>query len=615
LKRYIANLSIFHKIFYGVILIVLIVIIASSISSYVYSRNLYINQASDNAARLVDNINTGFEDILDQVDRIILSIYSDTYSLDSNMNMKDVISTKFFRSINEEFRAEQEVRSFFQRLMFLRRDFNSVYMHLTSGKSYSYAVNGVNKLDYDPTGEAWFNKTIAADGKTIISEPHLPYQLNYNKNVISFSRLMKNIDDPRKEPYGVILVDLTMDAVSNIVDKVNLAPTTGVVFLDDQGRIIYDNGRKFSDSAADGGIMVTVESRVGGRFMMNILEQKYLVTFSTSTVTGWKLLTFTPYTEIAKDGNKLLFFSLLLAAAALIFAIGISYMFTRLIYKPIERLKKGMLKVKQGDFDFQLDNVSRDELGQLVANFNTMIVTIKSLILEKYEERIARKDAEFKYLQAQINPHFIYNTLQIISSMAIVKKVPEISIASKSLAKMLRYSIHAKSKLITMKEEIENVVSYLEIQKLRFREFLTYELEVQEKVYGYSVLKLILQPIVENSVTHGIEAKGENGKVKVSARLDGRGIRMEVWDNGVGMTEENVSLLQSAMDADEPENGPMAGDNHNKVGLRNIQQRIKTIYGNEYGLKVESVHGEWTKVTVHVPAEPIGGTCPEVEKV
>ncbi|UUZ84621.1 sensor histidine kinase [Paenibacillus sp. P26] len=603
---FLGNLSIFNKIFYGIILIVMIVIVASGISSYVYSRNIYIHQTTDNATRLVENINTGFEDILDQVDRIIMSIYADSDSTGSK-SMKAVISTRSNTSTYEELRSLQAVENFFQRLMFLRKDFKSVYIYLLNEKTYSYTVNGANKLDYDPREEAWFKKTMEANGKTVISAPHLPYQLNDSNRVISFSRVLKNIDDPGAAPFGIILIDLSVESISNIVDKVKLGPASGVVFLDQQGKVIYENHAKFGAGAANSDIMNNVAAKNDGRFTLNLPDTEYLVTFSTSNITGWKLLTFTPYSEIERDVHKLLLFDLLLAAAALIFVIWISYKFTRLIYAPIVRLKNGMLRVKQGDFDFQLEHISRDELGQLVANFNTMIFTIKTLILERYEERLARKDAEFKYLQAQINPHFIYNTLQIISSMAIVKKVPEISTASKSLAKMLRYSIHTKSKRITLKEEIENVVSYLEIQKLRFREFLNYELDVDEEVYGYHVLKLILQPVVENAVTHGIEAKGENGKVKVTVKRIGESIHMEVWDNGKGMSDEKLDLLKQSMDANEKESPPAADDNHNHMGLKNIQQRIKMIYGQEYGLKVDSVYGEWMKVTIHVPAERTGG--------
>lgn len=601
-KHTVSDLSIFNKIFYGVLIIVFLIIGSFSFFSNLYSRNVYESQAANAAARLVANINNGFEDNLDQVDRIIQSIYAETDYADSTNSLTHVLSTKSFASINEEYKELKVVQNFFQRLMYLRKDFNSIYIYNSPQKNFSYALGGTNKLDYDPTGERWYQETVASDGRTLISTPHKPYQLNYNQEVISYSRLLHNIDANTHEPYGVILIDLSMDSITSIVQKVNLSETTGVLFFDSKGKPIYSNHLKYNEKDIINIEKKMIDNEAKGKFTASLAGQKYLVSFSTSKVMGWKLLTFTPYYELLKGANRLLYIELTLGVIALLFAVSIAFAFSRLMFKPLYKLKKGINNVKIGNFDFQLEMTSNDELGQLVGSFNSMVYTIKTLILEKYEEQLARKDAEFKYLQAQINPHFIYNTLQIISSMAVVYKVPDINTVAKSLARMMRYSLSSNSKEMSIQAEMDVLVCYLEIQKLRFREFLNYQIQMDEQIYSNSILKLVLQPIVENAVTHGIEQKGSDGMITITGRLENQQIKIEIEDNGAGISQADIErLLENIHAIVESDSSPFIENDYTNIGLRNINQRLKLIYGPAYGLNIESSFGEWTRVSIVIP--------------
>lgn len=607
ITQYLSNLSIFNKTFYGIILIVFIIITISSSISFIYLHNTNENEAMKNAVRLVNNINTGFQDNLDQVDKIIMSIYSDTGGTGSNVSIQDVLSTGNYENINDEYTALKATKDFFQRLIFLRKDFNSIYIHVSKNKIFSYSVNGTNKLEYVPTEEEWFKKTVAANGRTVITAPHIPFQLNYKKEVISFSRLLKSGSKADREPDVVVLIDLTLDSINNIVDKVNLSDTTGVMFLNNSGKKIYSKNTKYTNINLSKDITDKVLNEYDGKFTTNILNTKFLVAFNTSEVTGWKLLTLTPYSEVAKDDEKLIIFDLLLVLLALTITIFISFGFSKVVTKPIKRLQKGMEKVKQGNFDIQLQKPSNDELGQLVTSFNSMTFTIKTLIFEKYEEKLARNNAEFKYLQAQINPHFIYNTLQIISSMAMVKEVSEISDVSIGLAKILRYSMNTKNKIIPIKEEFENLICYLDIQKIRFKEILNYDIHIEDEVYEYGIIKLVLQPIVENSITHGIEQKGENGFIQIGASCVDGHIDIRIKDNGIGMSKEKLDELMVDINSSDENYIQPASTVNNNIGLRNINFRMKLVYGQEYGIRIESLQGEGTEVIVKIPARKLNG--------
>ncbi|WP_158602362.1 cache domain-containing sensor histidine kinase [Cohnella endophytica] len=607
LNRMVSQLSLFYKLFYGTILIVLAILLFSSATSYLYTRNIFEEQAVDTTARLVDNINKGFEDNLDQVDRIIMSMYSDADNNNSKTGLREVLSPEPFVSLTDQYSAIMAMQAFFERLLNLRSDFNSVYIYVTPIKQYSYSVYGATKPQYDPTGEEWYRKTVAADGKTVISAPHKPFQLKYDKDVISFSRVLKGFSQGANAANGVILIDLSMDALTNIVKKANLSETTSVLLLSGEGRTVYSDTPSLDGGALDPTIIRRMDKAPSGSFSAEIAGTRYLLSYSTLEVTGWKSVTLTPYSELNKSGNRLLSVYLLLAVAALLLTILMAFLLSKKIFRPIQHLKKGIVQVKQGNFDVQLEPTSQDELGQLVFSFNGMVGTIKSLIVENYEEQLARQNAEFKYLQSQINPHFIYNTLQIVSGMAAVHQVPDIGTVSKSLAKMLRYGINMQQSTVPVRDEIDNVICYMDIQKLRFRGYFDYDLDIDEEVYGYTVVKLILQPIVENSITHGLEAKEEGGRVRISGRLENGYLQLEVYDNGIGMTTEDTERLMTSIrvsdsESSRPAQGKSGGSGHS-VGLKNINQRIRMIYGPEYGLVIDSKKDEWTRVMIRIPAK------------
>ncbi|WP_201006160.1 cache domain-containing sensor histidine kinase [Paenibacillus glycanilyticus] len=597
LTRSISDLSVFNKFFYGVIAIVLLILALSLFASYTYSQSIYEKQASENASRLVKSIDEGFKSNLDQVDRIIMSIYNDLDSENSNF-----LSSTEYSGLTDEYRTLQLTQTFYQRLLNLRPDFNSIYIYVSPSKQISYAVNGIVDPDYDPQQEDWFLQTVAADGSTIISAPHDPFQLHNAEKVISFSRLLKRFDSNKDDSYGVILIDLSMDAIRSIVDNADLSSETAVMILDGKGETLFSGGPLSRGEFLNEETRSKVASSSQGMLNLRINGKKYLLSYGTIGITGWKSLTLTPFSEIQKDRNKLLLFCLALAAVALLITVIIAYLFSKRLFKPIHTLKQGIVQVKQGNFNIELDPPTSDELGQVVFSFNVMVKTIKQLIEEKYEEVLARQEAEFRYLQSQMNPHFMFNTLQTINGMAIVNEVPEISAASSNLARMLRYNIDMKQRTVTIREELENAVCYLQIQKIRFREYLDYELSVDEDIYDCTIIKLILQPILENAIVHGIEPKGDNGSIRLSGSRMEEAVRIQVFDNGAGMSEEQLDRLMRGIREDSELSDADEKKRHNRVGLRNIHKRIQIIYGPEYGITVESSKGEWTRVIIDLPA-------------
>jgi two-component system, sensor histidine kinase YesM len=588
--QYISDMSFFYKIISGIVIIVFFIVIIYTFTFYEYSKSTYEKEAMGGATKLVEDINTRLEDNMENVDRIINAFYADS-------NITKYISNKKFINTLDQYNFLITMDDFFRQLLFTRRDFNSIYLYVSKDKNYSYALSGINKLDYDPTNEGWYKKTIEKGGKTVISTPHKPYQLLRGEEVISFS---KALISPFHSPV-VVLADFSMKSFENLIQESKYDAKTNIVFLDNGGNLIFSNSHAMGKDFLPQRIIDEIRSTRSGTYNIVVSKQKYFLAYNTSNISGWKVLTLTPFSVMTKDLQKLIVFAIFMSIIALGLTLLLAYVFSKAIFKPIYKLKEGMIEVKGGNFNIHLQSSSKDEMGQLVQHFNSMIITIKTLIFEKYEEKIARREAEFKYLQSQINPHFLYNTLQIISSMAVFYKTPDISNTSISLAKMLRYSINPAKKTVEIKDEIENVTCYLDIQKLRFKDFLNYDVEIDEALSKYKIIKLILQPIVENSIIHGIEKKGITGIIKIRGYISSNTIYIEVYDNGAGMTENQINEIIKAINLfDENEELTQESINSN-IALKNINQRIKLVYGNEYGLIIESAKDEWTKVTICIP--------------
>jgi two-component system sensor histidine kinase YesM len=275
-------------------------------------------------------------------------------------------------------------------------------------------------------------------------------------------------------------------------------------------------------------------------------------------------------------------------------AIYLVIQFSKRITNPIENLVSAMKYVQNGDFkvaDTFKPSQVHDEVGILHRNFFVMIERINELIKENYEKQLLVKDTEFKALQSQINPHFLYNTLESINWLAKINKQQQISKMVESLGYLLRNAISLKDDVITVQEEIEMVEHYVTIQRFRFEERLDFHLSIHEDVKECVLPKLIVQPLVENAIHYALEMMIEPCMISVSAYKNGDLLHLLVEDNGIGMDEQQ---LESVRKGEIKTRG-------NGIGLRNIDSRIKFVFGNQYGLQIDSKINKGTKVLIVIP--------------
>ena len=416
---------------------------------------------------------------------------------------------------------------------------------------------------------------------------------NDAKNVISLIRKIRD-DNDLNNTIGAVKVSILSSNITDILVRANTARNVVAFLQNSDGEIICCSDKKALDK-----IMPNQKS---GNVFLNedfnwsqiiINKQEYIVNTGAIDNTDWKLVNIISLSEIYSQSNKIrnLMFVLMFVLGTI--ACGLAYVFSTSITKRVSLLLTNMSKVQGGNIEVCVTSQSKDEIGKLIDSFNFMIKKIKLLLEEQYTAGKEIKNAELKALQAQINSHFLYNTLDLINWKALDNNVPEIAEISQALSKFYRTALSEGKDMISFETEIEHLQTYVKIQNMRYDNFIVLDIDVSDEILQLSILKTILQPLVENSIIHGIMGKKDvqAGLIKLKGRIVQENLFITVKDNGMGMTgkkareiiEEGTSLKSHG------------------YGVRNINQRIKLCYGPEYGLTYNSSPGKGTLAIIKLP--------------
>ena len=407
--------------------------------------------------------------------------------------------------------------------------------------------------------------------------------------------LMRVIYDPShvQEPLAILRIDIAADRIDAAVNRSTITQN-GIVFLLDGNRVLTGS----SDQAQDLADILAPENGdqpAGSWNDLSAGRRKYHTRYIQLEDCGWALAVVLPHDDIFRTSRELqlelLAVVVLLAGAAYLLA----YLLSQSMVRRLLRLNDTMQAVQHGDVSARVEPLGQDEIGQLARSFSNMMTRIDTLMDEKLEQGQQIKALELKALQAQINPHFLYNSLDLINCTAIAHHVPQISRMVNALAQFYRLSLSRGREVIPLADELRHVRLYVEIQNMRFENRVQVVWDVEPGTERYLVIKIVLQPIIENAIIHGIfEKPDKTGTVRVSVRRCEEGLRILVEDDGVGMDAETLAA-NFAADAS-------SANTKGGYGVRNINERLHLAYGPPYGLYCESTPGAGTRVAVLIPA-------------
>nr|WP_275582980.1 sensor histidine kinase [Gracilibacillus alcaliphilus] len=329
----------------------------------------------------------------------------------------------------------------------------------------------------------------------------------------------------------------------------------------------------------------------------------------TSDYSGWSLVLLQPEGVVVEESVRVRQFTYLIIGVSLLLAVVISWTIYRGISTPLNRLNEGMTKVRQGDLDTQIDFQRKDEFGQLMKSFNHMVDDQRYYIENIYEKQLRLTKAELKFLQSQMNPHFLYNTLDSIYWMSKNYDADEISDMILSLSKFMRLSLIKGSETISIGKNIEHLHHYLRVQQIRYSDRFSVKFHMEEETKRLHILKLLLQPLVENAIIHGLEKYNGDGEIKISSYLENDYLYLTVEDTGKGIGEERLQCIRQRMDqiAQNYLSFTITEEQtHQDIyGLSNLLIRLKLYYGDEARMDINSVETEGTKVTLKIPLDSL----------
>ncbi|MEW5959969.1 MAG: histidine kinase [Chloroflexota bacterium] len=436
------------------------------------------------------------------------------------------------------------------------RQYDAIITNITTANS----INGYIKPAIDT--EMW---NIVA-GKKDFKEGN-QYQIIEQVNSQLESMMANTGSD--KSRIKLEVIRRTLGTLTRYVDKMGAQIEQGSRVAENE--LVLDNIRGVSD---------VVEESVQDYmlFEVNQAEQQYKE--NQTRFTRWAII------------------YMILLPCVIAFSIGAAWIISVSIYIPIKKLHDVTTTITKNDLQALVSSHNRDEITELGMSFNIMIGKIRELLDAKIREQENLKKAELRALQAQINPHFLYNTLDTIVWMAEGNKTAEVIEIVRALSSFFRIALSKGKDWISIRQEIEHVTSYLTIQKMRYRDILDYKIEVDEEILDGTILKLTLQPLVENALYHGIKNKRNGGIITVRARrVDQNGILLEVQDDGIGFTSYKLARIQAEMNDVSGEITLKEGG----FGLENVNKRIKLYYGKEYGLSIHSQYQAGTQVTLTIP--------------
>ncbi|MDQ0877882.1 two-component system sensor histidine kinase YesM [Paenibacillus sp. V4I3] len=468
-----------------------------------------------------------------------------------------------------------------------RLDISGVTLYRVSGGTYSAMLEEqANYSIKSVEDEPWYEK-VSKTGKIVYIGTFNKTALDTNNQVYSFARKIRSVDTGKV--LGYLVLDVDKNVIRNKIEAIS-NEKKNIMIVDNEGSMIYKSMEYGIDSDK------LLPYKGAGTVVYKQNNDTELLSYYTSPFTGWTMIEMVPLATLLQDTVYVRNYIILIGAVCLLLAFIIFTIFALRITNPISELRNLMKKVVVGDLHVSIPISSRDEIGQLSQSFNIMVSKLSDLGYRLYESEIREKNAQISALQSQINPHFLYNTLGSISMYAEIQGNREVVKMTNNLSKLLRYSINSHKSQVPLNMELEHVKGYMAIQQIRFEEKIQFHVNIEPELLSYSVIRFILQPIIENSIVHGIDKGNGYGNIILTGKKQEDNMLITIQDDGAGMSAVQLqNLLDKKFDLASSEEGT---GGH---GLMNVHRRIALRYGNQYGIKIESSLQQGTIIFLTLP--------------
>lgn len=542
----------YRMIVYYSLVILLCVYVISSFSYYQASKTI-INNTSENIHRILEQSSKNIDKTLEDIETVVNTFLANQ----AVFNILEYGKTSFV----VEDRQLINIYDLLTDVTLIRPEIQSIYVFDYRGKIY-----GNNGYEDKWTFEELKDKAESGKGKLVWLEP------DQSRSSITYVRLIKNtnLDD-----IGFLVVNIRKNSIEKLFKWQEESFKSSSMIVNETDELIVSSDDSF----------LNIES-IKDTDEVKIYEYE-------SSYNNWKYVNIVSKEELLSDAQIIkkgvFVWGIVFTCIFLFISYLISYEITMPIKKITDSIKEFDIKENVAGIHFK----KKDEISSLYDSFVEMTFRINSLVEENYEQSVLQKEQQIKILQAQINPHFLYNTLDIINWKAREKSVPEIGSMVKALSNSFRYSFTGDNPIVSLKDEVEHIKDYLYLQHYRFQDELHYEILIDDHLLGCSMLQLTLQPIVENCIIHGFKEVEKDMEIIIKAYIKEETLYIEICDNGRGMSKD---ILKDMLVENHSENSL-----EESIGLNNVNKRLELKYGKKYGLQFESQLNVGTKVTITLP--------------
>ena len=564
---------------FGILSIVPLLIL-TLFSYFRYTQTIY-QRMDDISGRL-------YENAMEEVNNTLATIQDTTYSFnfyysDGNSVVEELKPYADPDNVPQSYRYYETYRSLSricQSLLLSDSNIYGIYIFTPSGYVFDYETgeNGTIPAGRSFKEEDWYQETLRLDGGYYISLVDNHSIFTGQKRSLFFSQCLKDVYSHKL--VGVLMIDCNPKILD--LSSINTMPDIVLIHVDndDTNDTLYTNYQKGVHDFS-GGRIRTVSEALALQPLSLTMTVDYDTLFREFNVTGILMI--------------------LISAVCVVGLLVGAYFISGYIVKPISHLSRKMASQKGHTLIQSMRYLDRtDEIGTLYNEYNAMVASLNAAVKQDYHDKLVILDAQMKSLEARINSHFLFNTLEAINSMAELDDNEQIATMSLALGNMFRYTLKTQSELVTVQDELQHVNDYVSIQQIRFDNRFSLLVDMSEEFRKLKVLKLILQPLVENALYHGLQYCSCGDRITIAGRTEGRYILIDVCDNGKGMDPDTLQSIRKSLH-EEPSFTELGHRNKQSIGLKNIHSRIELYYGRGFGLTIQSAPGEGTTVSIRLP--------------
>ncbi|WZL81717.1 histidine kinase [Vallitaleaceae bacterium 9-2] len=561
-------------------MVVLAIMVSYNYNNIIKER--FVSYAQGNMSHVTATINNELEGMQESV-RYMLQ--------DPTFNDVIVKQPNVEENSLEMFDLIRDIKSYLSTIVFGKKNYDVGGIFFYKTDQHVYYPKEVGLIDRNEIPVEEMANLARSSVKTQFYETYVDGQLN-----VYLTQLLLHKDSFK--PIAMMYYRIDPEYLEHILENINIQSDESIYLYADEARVIASKGTVRNDHKI---LSEEFREKEPGLYIQTMDQEEYYIITDRIPTLNLSLITLVSSKMLMQDSEKIIRLGIILYLAMVPFFILMAYVLFRVILKPMRELTSKMKAFERGELDVKVPETRTDEFGVVYNAFNRMTQNINRLVSDVYVKELAKKDAEISALQEQINPHFLYNTLESINWRAQLAGEEEIALMIQALSKLMDASTNrSKRKVITVKEEVGYLNQYMYLIQMRYSDSLKYKQTIDASIQDALVPKLLLQPLIENAVKHGIEPIGE-GCIELIGRRDGERLEFIVRDNGSGMDEEQYKKIQ-CMITEEKGIMDMKKGEGASVGLQNVFRRIQLIYGNDAKIWIESSQNEGTSIMISFPA-------------